>query len=674
MTCGSRRTADTLPPSLPTRETSTARAAVVAVLALLLGVVAGLGASVGTSNQPAAAITAQAAGSDGDQPSIRIMDQSTFVPADGSFDVVVDLELPPSFEASGGSPFLSVTFFGRLSSERAVEEPPTEALKRTPAIAIDRAPRTQAGDLRLSIPIRSASRFDDQDRVLLPEPGVYPVTVELRDADGPLASVRTHLVRQPIETADEPSEDSAPLEVAILLNLTTAEGLTAPEAAVLLAEHPSLPITAVLDPGVMTQLRSDPAIAAALAEALNGRPVLTTPTIDLDPSALAEIGQGDLYLAAAEADRQALLALGLQPADGIALLSSPLTPAGLDLLLGQGVGTVLDLGDQLLGSGIVGTGNGSIDLIRPNRDLDEALGGGGGAPQAGSGPHRANQVLARLTLRRELDDRPVVLGGSAIGVDPAPALASFLGSLSQPGAPRPVPLSAIDAGPRLRPAEQPTQDLGPVADIVTRIQERLTTYASFNRSGGPVPAEYRQRLVGALTLQRNPEDRVRALEVIAGQLDDDFDAIHIHQPQPVTLAARSASIPLVIENNASGPRHVILRFRGDRVTSADDGRLLRIEPGTQSIDIEVEARSLGVSPLEVMVWTPDGSVPLADARFEIRSTAVPGLGLLVSLSALALLGVWWVVDHRKRRRDDVIIDTEPERVRGETPDRQPTTV
>lgn len=650
-----------------------ARAGLFVALTLLLGLLSGIGASTAGPASPAGATMAQS-GADDSQPSIRIVDQSTFVPADGAFDVVIDLELPDSFESTGGPPFLSVTFFGRLSSERAVEEPPTEAIKRTPAITIDRAPRTQAGHLQLSIPIRSASRFDDQDRVLLREPGVYPVTVELRDAEGPLASVRTHLVRQPIETVDEPGGDSAPLQVAILLNLTTAEGLTAPEAAALLAEHPGLPITAVLDPGVMTQLRSDPVLAAALAEALNGRPVLTTPTIGLDPSALAEIGQGDLYLTAAEADRQALLALGLQPADGIALLNSPLTPAGLDLLSGQGVGTVLDLGDRLLGSGVVESESRSIDLIRPDRDLDEALGGEDGARLAGSGPHRANQVLARLTLRRELDDRPVVLGGSAIGVDPAPAMASFLRSLSQPGAPRPVPLSAIDGGPRLRPAEQPQQDLGPVAEVVARIRQRLATYGEFNRSGGPLPDDYQQRLVGALTLQRNPEDRVRALEVIAGQLDDDFGDIHIHQPQPVTLAARSASIPLVIDNNASGPRHVILRFRGDRVVSPDDGRVLRVEPGTSSIDIELEARSLGVSPLDVTIWTPDESVPLAEARFEIRSTAVPGLGLLVSLSALALLGVWWVLDHRKRRRAKVVIDIEPERVRGETPDRQPTTV
>ena len=618
-------------------------AGLVAPLIVTILIVAGM--------TPGPGATAAGAQDGGRPPSILIVDQTTFVPADGVLDLVVDVVLPDPVDPTAGRPFLSVTFYGRLSSEDGVDEPPNQALKRTPDIDLDRAARTPAGHIQVAIPSRSSSSFDDQDRVLLREPGVYPVTVELRNANGPLASARTHLVRQPIETAHEPTEALAQVEVAIVLSVSTAEGLSADEATTLLAEHPGIPLTVVLDPGVINQLRSDPQTARALADALGGRPVLTTPTIDLDPSALAEIGQGDLYLAAARADRQALVSLGLQPAEGTALLASPLTDAGLDVLGLEGVAAVLDLGDRFLGSGVIEPDGRAVELIRTDRDLNRDLRGDeDGIPTMGSGPLRANRVLARLTLRRQIDERVVVIGGPTIGVDPGPALAAFLRSLSQPGAPRPVPLSAVVGGPSLRVAEQPEQDLAPVAGLVGDIRSRLGTYATFHRGGGALPEEYRQRLVGALTRQRNPADRLRALTLIAGQLDDDLGTIHIHQPQPVTLAARSASIPLVVENNASGPRQVLLRFRGDRVVSDDDGRLLVVDPGTSSIDIEIEARSLGVSPLEVTAWTPDGSVALAQARFQIRSTAVPGLGLLVSLSALGLLGVWWMLDHRRRRR------------------------
>lgn len=674
MTPGSRRNADTpnrapLPGPQPTaapdgRAPTTGRALLVGALAVLVGLVA---VTLTPAPTPAAGQTSET------PPSLRIVDQTTFAPADGAIELVVEVRAPdrltalPTTPSDGdgddvgddddqvdAGPVLSVAFFGRLSTEAEVDDPPTEALNRLPALPLNRAPRTVDGNVRLTIPIRSGADFDDQDRVLLPEPGVYPITVELRDADGPLATVRTHVVRQPIETADEPTQ--APVEVGVVLHVTTAEGLSPAEATSLLGQHPTVPLTVILDHGVINQLRGDPAAAQALSVALAGRPVLTAPTIDLDPSALAEIGHGDLYLTAAEADRRALVALGLQPAAGQALLSTPLTEAGLDVLDDQGVEAVIDLGDRFLGSGVLEPRGRAIEVVRTDADLNRILRGPEAADEAETGPQRANRVLARLTLRRDIDDRPVVVGGPALGVDPAPALTAFLQALSQPGAPQPVPLSAIRGGPTLRVAERPQQDLAGVADLVDDLRARLETYESFHLDGGSEPDSYRQRIVGALTRQRNPDDRLRALTLIAGQLDDDLGTIHIHQPQPVTLAARSASIPLVVDNSASGPRHVVLRFRGDRVTSPDDGRLVLVQPGTSSIDIDVEARSLGVSPLEVQAWTPDGSVALAEARFEIRSTAVPGLGLLVSLSALGLLGVWWIVDHRRRRRAAAVTD------------------
>lgn len=670
MTGRSRRTAAaTRPGRLATGFVLTHLAVLVVSVAPLVG--PGPGPGIGAS--PVAAQTV-------DEPSIRIIDQTTFVPADGVLHLVLDVNLSSATAdpaVTAGEPELSVTFFGRLESEAGVSLPPTQPINRMAGIPVNRAPRTEAGHIHLAIPIRSSASFDDQERILLPQPGVYPVTVEVRGPDGPLAVTRTHLVRQPIETADQPT--TAPVEVAMLLNVATAEGLTVSDATALLGAHPSVPMTVVLGQGVVSQLRGDPEATAALTAALAGRPVVTAPTIDLDPSAMAEIGQTDLYLAAARSDRQAVVDLGLDPAEGLALLSNSLTEEGVTVLRRLGVHTVLDIGDHLGGSGTISTGStgpasstGQIQVIRSDRDLDDVLSDDDPtSPEAGA--VRANRALARLVLRQEIDDGVVVIGGPDLVVDPRPALDAFLRSLSQPGAPQPVPLDRVSGGPTLRLAEQPRQDLVPSTELVDRIRVTLDAYRSSHAGGGTLPDDYLQRLAAALAVQRNPDDRLRALTLLVGQIQAELGVIHIHQPQPVTLAARSATIPLVIDNNAPGPRQVVLRFRGDRVVAEGDGRKMLVQPGTNSLDIEVEARSLGVSPLEATVWSGDETVLLAEAQFEIRSTAVPGLGLLISLSALAMLGLWWIVDHRKRRRAAEVPPLEWAEG-DETTEREPTTV
>jgi hypothetical protein len=617
---------------------------------------------------------------------IDIVDQTTFVAADGTIELVVEITRPlaeatdlPRFtpdgvttpegadddadngaEADGAAgsapgPVVSATFFGRLEDEAQVDQPLTQPINRLDPVPVDALATDAEGRHLLSIPVRSVASFDDRSRVLLREPGVYPITVELRDVDGPLASVRTHVVRLPPFTDDTLGPADVPIPVAVVLAVSTAEGLSIDETIALLAAHPDLPLTVLLGPGMVNQLRAQPDVAAALAAALGTRPVLSSPTVDLDPSALAEIDRDDLFLDAARQDRQVLLDLGLEPAPGVVVLDAPLTAAGVGVLDTLDVTAVLDPANPVAGIGRLGAEAlddptaAPVHALRPDHDLNAILGGTDPGREPALGVGRANRVLARLTLRPVADEQAVVIGGESLGLDPAPALDAFLRALRQPGAPRPVPLDQIRGGPAIRLAERPEQDLREVVDLLDGIDQGVDTYRSFHRGGGLDPDEFGGRIVSALTRQRNPDDRLRALLLIASQLERELGVIDLPDPQPVTLAARSASIPLVMDSTAAGPRQVLLRLRSDKVISPDDGKVVEIEPGVSSLDVGVEARSLGVSPLEVSVWTPDGETRLAATRFEIRSTAIPGLGLLVSVGALGLLGLWWYLDLRGRR-------------------------
>lgn len=71
--------------------------------------------------------------------------------------------------------------------------------------------------------------------------------------------------------------------------------------------------------------------------------------------------------------------------------------------------------------------------------------------------------------------------------------------------------------------------------------------------------------------------------------------------------------------------------------------------GVSTIDIDLQALSLGQSPLQVTILTPDETTELARTQFAVRSTAIPGLGLLLSAAALVFLFGWWIVTWTRTR-------------------------
>ena len=566
---------------------------------------------------------------------MQVTAQSLLVPADGSFVVEIAIDGTP---IDVESLELAVTVFDRVLEEADVANPPTRAANRLEPVPLNLLIASQPGHYRLEIPIRSGDVFDDVPRVLLPDPGVYPVTIELRNADGVLATTRTNLIRLPGDTSDQ----GEPLSVSTVLPVAAAEGITVADAEKLLATHPDLPLTVVFDEGVTPQLQADPALTAALVAAIGHRPLIATPNIDLDPSALAAINQIDLYQQVVNDTNEELRALGFNPTTDVAIVSQPLTQAGAQALLDLGVRLVIDASASPAPNGYIDVNGNRLDLVRFDEPISKVFG------EPTVAVSQATEVLARLVVRSQSNPSPVVIGGAGLGPKPTRGLNVLFAALSRPGAPKPVLLdkTATSSFER-RPAEHPHQDLEPLVGLIDDAEALLSSYEAMYSGGGTSPADYLLRLQSALALGRNPQDRHRALILFGDDLGRELEVLSLPDAQPVTMAARRGLIPLIVESRAAGPRLVMLRFRSDKVQVAQDSQLLVVEPGTSSIDVEVEARSLGGSQLEVSVWTPDGDRVLATSQFQIRSTAVPGLGLLISVAALIFLIVWWYIDHRR---------------------------
>lgn len=574
---------------------------------------------------------------------MRITGQSAFVAPNGSFvvEIIIDGDPIDTGQTDDGDGLeLAVTVFDRIRSESEVEEPPSRAASRLEPVALADLTPNGENRYRLEIPVQASDPIDDLPRLQLTEAGVYPVAVELRSAAGVVAATRTNLIRLPPNA----TEESEPLRVATVLPVVPAEGITVADAQQLLATHPDLPVTVLLGSGVVSQLTDDPSLTSGFAEALGDRPLVATPDIDLDPSALAAVGQMDLYHRAMADTTEQLTELGLTPVPDIAVITEQLTGPGADALIEAGVEVVIDASSSPAPNGYVTVDGRRLHLLRYDGPVSAVFG------EPASGVSQANEALARLTVRGQSNRSPVVIGGPTLGPRPARGLHVFFRALAHAGAPQPVLLpDATESSFERQPAEYPRQDLDSVSGLIEDSQGLLASYEMMYSGGGISPDDYLVRLQSALSLARNPQDRHRSLVLFADELGRELEVISLPDAQAVTMAARQGSIPLIVESRAAGPRLVMLHFRSDKVVVEQDSQLLVIEPGTSSIDVEVEALSLGASQLEVSVWTPDGARVLATNQFQVRSTAVPGLGLLISAAAVVFLIVWWYVDHRRTR-------------------------
>ncbi|NDH89214.1 MAG: hypothetical protein EBY61_11515, partial [Actinobacteria bacterium] len=64
----------------------------------------------------------------------------------------------------------------------------------------------------------------------------------------------------------------------------------------------------------------------------------------------------------------------------------------------------------------------------------------------------------------------------------------------------------------------------------------------------------------------------------------------------------------------------------------------------------VETVTSGDARILITVTSPDGRLDLAGGSVNVRSTAISGLGLVVSLVSLAVLLTWWLRTITRVRR------------------------
>jgi hypothetical protein len=105
----------------------------------------------------------------------------------------------------------------------------------------------------------------------------------------------------------------------------------------------------------------------------------------------------------------------------------------------------------------------------------------------------------------------------------------------------------------------------------------------------------------------------------------------------------------------------VVRLESAKLEFPDgEERTLTLTEQTTRIDLAVRARASGSFPLDVEITSPDEQRMLATTRYTVQSTAVSGVGLVLSVGAGLFLVAWWASHWRRTRRSaKLVTDTHP---------------
>lgn len=249
------------------------------------------------------------------------------------------------------------------------------------------------------------------------------------------------------------------------------------------------------------------------------------------------------------------------------------------------------------------------------------------------------------------------------GAVPLVTSASPIDVLTQVPAARAVGDLATQGDPLVRTlrTDRVPKPLDDLALDLERTQAKVVSLASMVPGGvtrsAAISASLTHRVNTAASADLSSVDRTRRLAAVRTTVDGLVGTVRLPTTQTITLTSDTADLPLTIHRSASGPTLIRLHFDANtRLTFArGQSQLVRLTDTTTQLRIRVHSDSPGDSVVQVTATSPDGTLLVDTSKLVVRSTAVSGMGLLISFGSLAFLLVWWardIVRVRRRRRSN----------------------
>jgi hypothetical protein len=556
---------------------------------------------------------------------------------------------------------------------------------------------SEPGTVVLPLGIQDPAAARDPARLPVSRTGVYPLELELRDAEG---NTRADFVLPLVVVAPGPGGTppvGQKLRVAWIWPLVAdpailPDGEPDPEVlaelgndgrlgrqAAALAAAPDIPLTVAPGPETLeawTALaRDQQALAPSLASmqaALTTNQVLSGPYVPINVPSLIAGGFGSEVGAELARGNEVLGSLLGERLDPRTALPGPIDLAALVELREANVDRIVVDGDALVPIDSQFTPAQPVTLQGRGLATTAVVSDPGlVAPLASDGPPalRAQQfaaALAVVALEQPNVPRGVAVANPRGWEAPAPLLEAALASL------RGHPLLApVDVDQFLAQVPEATDDDG--TPLVRELEPYAPpppplTPASFLDAAGRLgglrsligPGDLRiaqgdraLRVALSSAWEGGP-GRLRAqgeLGVIDRSIDQVLSQIRVPVGSTVTLTARKGEIPVTFLNETDQTLRVKVNLESDKLFFPDGAeREVELPPRNTTVGFTVESRASGTFPLVLTVTSIDGELVIQSTRVRVRSTFVSGVGVFLTVGAGVFLAVWWLTHFRRRRR------------------------
>jgi hypothetical protein len=638
---------------------------------------------------PAAPVAAQTTTS----PSVVLAGQDAWDPVGGTFTALLGTT------GTLDGLHLTLTVHDRVVSRSAfdatlADNPTFPPTLRLLDLSLDDYPADAFGLRTLTIPLADLN-------VRRSGNGVYPVEVQLRDADAHIVDgFVTHVV------VADPAASAQPLDVAwvwpladppaIALDGTHDPGVVADLAstgrlgrqAAAIGRATDVPLTiapspetldswAVLAPGNLDLAAG----AAALRDAVPEHQVIVGPYVNLDLPSLYRSNLGSLLGDELDRGASALESFFGTHLDPSTAMPGPLDATSLAALRDARASRLVVDGDALepyqgrftptRPAKLAATAGGLSDttVVATDSGIERFL-------TAQKQPHsepglRAAHLLAALAV--VAGEQPSLTRGIAFANPPTwdadPTLMNAL-LAGLRGNPLLEPVTVDTMLTETAPATVDDDPGSPVVRVLapvtpTRAPVTVQQYqaAVADRNGiadlfGPsdprVQRADRVLHTALAATEETPAGRAQAASQLAGigQLGRDFlSRIRVPTPSTVTLTSSRAQIPLTFRNDADRRVGIHVALSSSKLLFPDGAdRDVVLQPGkNETLRIAVETRSSGTYPLALTVTTA-GGLPIQTSEVTVRSSFVSGVGVFLTVAALLFLAGWWAWDIRRRRR------------------------